>query len=92
MSNASMTFGRPTRSAAPRTSIWLATGAAALIQGLRRLDNWLLSQRQDHPKTAEAVMDWARRIEQTDPGFAADLRAAALRSTSGLDERSSSSA
>ena len=86
MSNASMTFGRPTRLAVPRGSIWLATLAAALIHGLRRLDNWLLSQRQDHPKTAEAVMDWAKRIEQTEPGFAADLRGAAMRSMNGPDQ------
>lgn len=85
MSNASMTFGRPTRLAIPRSSIWLATLAAALIHGLRRLDTWLLSQRQDNPKTAEEVMDWASRIEQTEPGFAADLRAAALRSMNGPD-------
>ncbi len=86
MSNASMTFGRPTRLAVPLGSIWLATLAAALIQGLRRLDHWMLSQRQDHPKSAEAVMDWANRIEQTEPGFASDLRAAALRSMSGADQ------
>ena len=86
MSNASMTFGRPTRLAISLGSTWLATLAAALIQGLRRLDNWMLSQRQDQPKSAEAVMDWANRIEPTEPGFASDLRAAALRSMSGADQ------
>jgi hypothetical protein len=85
MTNASMTFGRPTRLAIPRGAIWLGSFAAALIHALRRLDNWLLSERRDNPKTAEEVMDWANRIESTEPGFAADLRAAALRSMSGPD-------
>ena len=86
MSNASMTFGRPTRLAIPLNPHWLASLAAAMIHGLRRLDNWLLSKRQDDPKTAEEVMDWANRIEPTEPGFAADLRAAALRSMSRTDQ------
>ena len=85
MTRASMTFGRPTRLAIPRASTWLAALAATLIHGLRRIDNWLLSQRQDDPRTAEEVMAWASRIEKTEPGFAADLRAAALRSMSGPD-------
>ena len=85
MSNASMTFGRPTRLAIPRGSIWLASLAVGLIHALRRLDTWLLSQRQEDPKTAEEVMAWASRIEQTEPGFAADLRGAALRSMNGPD-------
>ena len=86
MSNASMTFGRPTRWAIPLASNWLAILAATLIHGLRRLDHWLLSQRHDNPKTAEEVMSWASRIEQAEPGFAADLRAAALRSMNGPDQ------
>ena len=80
MSNASMTFGRPTRLTIPRGSLWLGTLAAWLITQLREWDRWLLSNRQEEPQTAEDVLAWASRIEATEPGFAADLRAAALRS------------
>ena len=79
MSNTSMTFGRPTRLVVPRTSLWLGSLAALLITQLRALDSWLLSSKQQEPKTAEDVLAWASRIEATEPGFAADLRAAALR-------------
>jgi len=80
-----MTFGRPTRLAAPNGSLWLGALAAFLINGLRRLDTWQLSRQGDEPKTAEGVLAWASRIEPTEPGFAADLRAAALRSMSAND-------
>ncbi len=80
MNNASMTFGRPTRSAAPRASIWLARIAFSMITGMRRLKSWQFNQRHAEPKTAEDVLRWAQRIEATDPGFASDLRAAAMRS------------
>lgn len=79
MSNASMTFGRPQRLVIPRGSAWLATGAALLIDGLRRLDRWQLSLQREEPRSAEDVLAWADRIEHSEPGFAADLRAAALR-------------
>ena len=79
MTNASMTFGRRERLVIPRGSAWLAAGAALLIDGLRRLDRWQLSLQRDEPRTAQEVMAWADRIEQTEPSFAADLRAAALR-------------
>ena len=85
MTNSSMSFGRPTRLAIPRSSIWLASLATAMIHGLRRLDRWLLSQRQDNPKTAAELMAWADRIEHNEPSFAADLRGAALRSMSDPD-------
>ena len=80
MSNTSMTFGRPSRLVVPRGSLWLGSLAALLIQQLRALDSWLLSNQQQAPKNAEEVLAWASRIEATEPGFAADLRAAALRS------------
>lgn len=79
MTNASMTFGRPARLVVPRGSAWLAAGASLLIDGLRRLDRWQLSLQQQEPRTAEEVLAWADRLERTEPGFAADLRAAALR-------------
>lgn len=81
MTSASMSFGRPARLNIPRGAMWFATGAAMLIEGLRRLDRWQLRVSQkSEPRTAEEVMDWAQRIEPTEPGFASDLRAAALRS------------
>lgn len=80
MSTASMSFGRPTRVTFSRHSSWFGGAANALIQLLRRIDRWQLSLAKEEPKTAEQVMAWAKRIENSDPGFAADLRAAALRS------------
>ncbi len=80
MSNASMSFGRPGRLVVPRASLWLGAWAGAVIQQLRALDNWLVSKRQQEPRNAEEVLAWASRIEAREPGFAADLRAAALRS------------
>ena len=86
MSNPSMTFGHYGRGlSAPRGSVWAAHAMAALIQGIRKLDDWLLSARQTEPQSAEEVLAWARRIEAREPGFAADLRAAAHRSL-GRDE------
>ena len=85
MTSASMTFGRPTRLAIPRGSLWLGTLAAAMINGLRRLDSWQLSKQRHEPKTVDGVLAWAGRIEATDPGFASDLRAAAMRSMSAND-------
>lgn len=79
MSNVSMTFGRPGRLVVPRGSLWLGTLAALLINQLRALDSWLLSTKQQEPQTADDVLAWASRIEANEPGFAADLRAAALR-------------
>ena len=80
MNNASMTFGRPTRLAAPRASIWLARIGFSMINGLRSLKGWQFNQQHAEPKTAEDVLRWAQRIEAADPGFASDLRAAAMRS------------
>lgn len=86
MTSASMTFGRPARLTIPRGSQWMANGFTFLIEGLRRLDRWQLSLLQkSEPRTAEEVLAWASRVEPTEPGFAADLRAAALRSMNGGD-------
>ncbi|HSW08260.1 hypothetical protein [Aquabacterium sp.] len=78
--SASMTFGRATRTTIPRGSRMFANGAAVIIGLLRRMDTWQLKQAKTEPQTAQQVLDWARRIETTDPGFAADLRAAVYRS------------
>jgi hypothetical protein len=81
MTSASMTFGRPARLSPALSGMWLGKLAALSINGLRRLDRWQLSLQQSEPRDAEGVMAWASRIEASDPSFAADLRAAALRST-----------
>lgn len=85
MSTASMTFGRPTRIAIPRGSVWFANLAFALINIIRRIDRWQLERQNNEPRDAAEVMEFARQVENSDPGFAADLRAAALRSTEGDD-------
>jgi hypothetical protein len=82
MSTASMTFGRPTRMVIPRGSVWFANLAYALIGAIRRLDRWQLERQRSEPTTPSEVMEYARQIEATDPGFASDLRAAALRASS----------
>ncbi len=84
MTSASMTYGRPARLTIPRGSLWFANGASMLIEGLRRLDRWQLSLGRQEPRTAEDVLDWAARVEPTEPGFASDLRAAALRAMDGV--------
>jgi len=84
MTSASMTFGRPARLNIPRGSLWFAAGATALIEGLRRLDRWQLGMGRQEPRTADEVLAWAARVEPTEPGFASDLRAAALRAMDGV--------
>ena len=84
MTSASMTFGRPARLNIPRGALWFAAGTTWLIEGLRRLDRWQLSLGKQEPRTAEDVLDWAARVEPTEPGFASDLRAAALRAMDGV--------
>lgn len=86
MTSASMTFGRPARLTIPRGALWFAAAATMLIEGLRRLDRWQLTlMRRDEPRNADEVLEMAQRLEASDPGFAADLRAAALRSMNGGD-------
>jgi hypothetical protein len=88
MTSASMTFGRThARHPMPRGAIlagWLVTQLIALA---RKFDSWQLAQRRpEGPQTVEEVLAWARQIEKTDPGFASDLRAAALRSQGETDK------
>lgn len=84
MTSASMTFGRPAQFTIPRGAQWFAAAAYALIVGLRRMDRWQLRlAAKSEPRTAEDVLAWAERLEPSDPGFASDLRAAALRSMDG---------
>lgn len=86
MTSASMTFGRPARLKAPRGALWFGSAAAALLNALRSADRWLLDTRAEKLKSAEEVLEWARRIEPNEPSFAADLRAAALRSMGKQDQ------
>lgn len=79
MSSASMSYGRPTRVVIPTVSQLLARLTQGLIGLLRRVDQWQLQRLQAEPRTPEEVLAWADRIERQEPGFAADLRAAALR-------------
>ncbi len=72
-------FGR--MRALPDT-LWRAVRAAA--SRLRWPDLNGDAYRAD-PRTPEEVLDWACRIEATEPGYASDLRAAALRAM-GLDD------
>ncbi len=76
MSNASMTFGRPTRAANLQPLQWISTLGAALAKPLASINAWL----QGGPQTAHELLEYARSIEATQPSYAADLRAAALRS------------
>lgn len=79
MSTASMSFGRPNRVIFPlRGPNWFAHVTAAAISLLRRIDRWQLSVDRE-PNTPAQVLAWADRIENSDPGFASDLRAAAQR-------------
>lgn len=80
MSTASMTFGRGTTAALPYGSRWAANAAATLISLLRRIDRWQIERStRPEPKSPEQVLAWANRLEASDPGFAADLRAAVFR-------------
>ena len=86
MTSASMTFGRPARLTIPRGALWFAAATSAVIEGLRRIDRWQLSLlRKEEPRSADEVLELAQRLEAPDPGFAADLRAAALRAMDGGD-------
>ena len=59
---------------------WAAAIAALAAREWRRVQSWLQGlQAEAEPQTAEELLAYARRIETTSPGFAADLSAAALR-------------
>ena len=88
MSSASVQLHRPTRlgiglstlaPATPRAPGGLWDKAMLALSSLRQLDfgHWLAAEAE--PNTPEQVLAWANRIANTEPGFAADLRAAALR-------------
>lgn len=93
MSSASVRLHRPA---------WLGIGLSTLapaglrafreramlaLGSLRRIDlgRWLAAESE--PSTPEQVLAWANRIANTEPGFAADLRAAALRAMVDEEQR-----
>lgn len=70
-----MTFGRPVRFDA---LTFASSALDALLSAPARLDAWL--ERRDQARmTVSDVLAFARSVEASDPGFAADLRGAALR-------------
>jgi hypothetical protein len=84
MSVQSMSFGANTRYEV-MPAAWFTHLMTAAVTLLRRLDQWQLRSYRDEPKTAQEVLDWAARIEATDPGFASDLRCAAMRAQAAAD-------
>ena len=96
MSSASVQLHRPTglgiglstlAQATPSAPRALWNKAMVALSSLRQLDfgHWLAAEAEPH--TPEQVLAWANRIANTEPGFAADLRAAALRAM--VDEEKS---
>jgi len=69
-----MTFGRPARF----DITFLSRAASALLGLPARLDAWL-ERREQARMSVNDVLAFARSVEASDPGFAADLRGAALR-------------
>jgi hypothetical protein len=80
MSSASMSFGRNARYHAPRGAVWAAAAVGGLMNLIHRIDQWQLTRRSAEPQSAAEVLELARQVEKSDPGFAADLRAAVQRS------------
>ncbi len=78
MSTISMTYGRPARLDTRPFIHLVRRGVDRVLDLPRRLDAWLEARDQAR-MTAADVLALARRIEDTDPGFASDLRGAALR-------------
>ncbi|CAD5366258.1 conserved hypothetical protein [Rubrivivax sp. A210] len=77
-------FERPVRTASIHPSVALAAIGAATLGLIRKLDNWLFASPLDTPSNAAELVALADRLEESQPSYAADLRAAALRAQ-GLD-------
>jgi hypothetical protein len=80
MSAASMTFGRPARFDLSHFFGRVQGAAVTLLSMPGRLDAWL-ERREQARMSADDVLALARSIESSDPGFAADLRGAAMRAS-----------
>jgi len=63
----------------PRGSVWAAQAALALGDAWRRLFTLRTQAPRTRSQEAEALRAYALSIRQSDPGFAADLYAAADR-------------
>ncbi|MEY8688599.1 MAG: hypothetical protein AB9M53_01800 [Leptothrix sp. (in: b-proteobacteria)] len=74
MTSHSMTFSHvsPLDGVITRVSTLVAQAAHAAY-------SWLNSPSNPEPQTAAELLVWAKQFEDTEPGYAADLRAAALR-------------
>ncbi|MBL8308138.1 MAG: hypothetical protein JNM33_15705 [Rubrivivax sp.] len=79
MSTYSMTYGRPARLDTKPFFDRIRQGFSAMLDMPRRLDAWMEARDQAR-MSAQDVLALARSMEDSDPGFAADLRGAAMRS------------
>lgn len=50
-----------------------------VFDAAQSLRSWLAPAEAREPQTAEELLAWAQQFERTQPSYAADLRAAALR-------------
>lgn len=82
MTTITLNVARPAFEAAPRGARWAAEAFARLMWALTPAPRALASTRAEE---AEAVRRLAREVQDHDPGFAADLYAAAARHES-LDD------
>ena len=77
------TINFPTHTArtTPRGAIWAATAFAALLRAGNKVMDRLTEQRRRAAElhAAHEMMLMAREYDDTQPGFAADLRSAAMR-------------
>ncbi|RZS54648.1 hypothetical protein [Sphaerotilus mobilis] len=57
----------------------MAQAGAAVGNALRSVANLFATDAATEPRTAQELLDWADQYEDTQPSYAADLRAAAQR-------------
>jgi len=57
----------------------MAQAGAAVGNALRSVANLFATDAAAEPRTAQELLDWADQYEETQPSYAADLRAAAQR-------------
>jgi hypothetical protein len=74
-----MTLGRPSTRVVPQPLQGLAGFTVWLVESLFRLGGWSRNVPSRESQTAEDLLERALAIEATQPSFAADLRAVALR-------------
>lgn len=81
----------PPRVAVPRGAVWLGTFVGAVVR-LLRPPQLSPEEREERERAGEAarVRALADRHRNTDPGFAADLHAAAARYEQAFEEAASS--